>query len=50
MLYSTFTDSEVSVPLDGAAYEVALKERIATSRFVKEVRVDVDVDLSKSFR
>ena len=50
MLYSTFSDSEVSVPLDGAAYEAALKDRIATSRFVKEVRADVDVDLSKSFR
>jgi len=50
MLYSTFTDSTVNLPLDSAAYEAALKERIATSRFVKDVRADVSVDLSQSFR
>ena len=50
MLYSTFTDSIVSLPLNSADYEAALKERIATSRFVKQVREDVAVDLSKSFR
>jgi len=49
MLYSTFTDSTVSIPLDSSAYEAALKERIATSRFVKTVRDDVSVDLAKSF-
>lgn len=45
MLYSTFTDSTVSLPLDGVAYEAALKEKIATSTFkkaeVKEVVVDM---------
>ncbi len=50
MLYSTFTDSTVALPLDSAAYEAALKEKIASSRFVKETRKDVEVDLSKSFR
>ena len=50
MLYSTFTESIVSLPLNSADYEAALKERIATSRFVKQVREDVAVDLSKSFR
>ena len=49
MLYSTFTDSTVNLPLDSSAYEAALKERIATSRFVKQTRQDVSVDLSKSF-
>jgi len=50
MLYSTFTDSTVNLPLDSAAYEVALQERIRTSRFVKEVRDDVVVDMSQSYR
>ena len=49
MLYSTFTDSTVELPLNSAKYEAALKERIATSRFVKEVRQDVQVDMAKSF-
>ena len=49
MLYSTFTDATVNLPLDSAAYEAALKERIKSSRFVKEVRKDVQVDLAKSF-
>lgn len=49
MLYSTFTDSTVELPLDAAAYESALKSRIASSRFVKELREDVQVDLAKSF-
>jgi len=50
MLYSTFTDSTVDLPLDSSAYETALKERIRTSRFQKTVREDVVVDMSKSFR
>jgi hypothetical protein len=49
MLYSTFTDSTVELPLDSAAYEAVLQEKIASSRFVKQVRKDVEVDLAKSF-
>ncbi|MDR3689459.1 MAG: Gfo/Idh/MocA family oxidoreductase [Fimbriimonas sp.] len=49
MLYSTFTDSAVDLPIDSAAYEAALMEKIKTSRFKKTVRDDVVVDLSKSF-
>ena len=37
MLYSAWTDATVSLPLDGAAYEQALQERIATSRYQKPV-------------
>ena len=49
MLYSTFTDSTVSLPIDSLAYEKALQERIQSSKFVKEVKADVSVDMSKSF-
>ena len=51
MLYSTFTDSTVELPLDGAAYEARLKELIANSTFKKEVSEN-DLgpqDLSESF-
>ncbi len=50
MLFSTFTDSTVTLPLDSAAYEAALNQKIASSRFVKQVNENVEVDLSKSFR
>jgi len=33
MLYSTFSDSKVTLPLDAAAYEVALQKKIAESSF-----------------
>lgn len=35
MLYSTFTDSMVELPLDGAAYEQALKDKAAASSAAK---------------
>ena len=50
MLYSTFTNSLVELPLDSAAYEKELMERIRTSRHQKVVRDDVVVDLNQSFR
>lgn len=50
MLYSTFTDSTVQLPLDAAAYEAKLKELIATSRYVKKVATDVEVDINASFK
>jgi len=48
MLYSAWTDTTVNVPLDSAAYEAALQQRIATSRLDKKV-VEAEVDMSKSF-
>ena len=51
MLYSTFTDSTVELPLDGAAYEARLKELIANSTF-KKVLSETELgpqDLSGSF-
>jgi predicted dehydrogenase len=48
MLYSAWTGAAVDVPLDGAAYEAALQEKIATSRLDKKV-VEAEVDLSKSW-
>ncbi len=37
MLFSTFTQSVVTMPLDAAAYEEQLKQKIAQSQLVKEV-------------
>jgi len=50
MLYSTFTGKTVDLPLDSAAYEAELKERIRTSKHTKAVREDVVVDMNSSFR
>ncbi len=50
MLYSTFTDSTVNLPLDGAAYETVLKKKIAESTFTKKtVKAGAAEDFSKSF-
>ncbi|MDH7602275.1 MAG: Gfo/Idh/MocA family oxidoreductase [Armatimonadota bacterium] len=50
MLYSTWTDSTVALPLDGAAYEAKLRELCATSRFEKkEVKAKQD-DIASSFK
>ncbi|WOO39703.1 Gfo/Idh/MocA family oxidoreductase [Rubellicoccus peritrichatus] len=50
MLYSTFTDSTVELPLDGAAYEAVLKKKIETSTFVKKtVEVTEVADLSGTY-
>lgn len=49
MLYSAWTDSTVDVPLDAAAYEAALQEKIATSRYEKKTAHNVQVDMSKSW-
>jgi predicted dehydrogenase len=48
-LYSTWTDQTVELPLDSAAYEAALKERIKSSRFEKKVVHTSDEDFAKSF-
>ncbi|MFO1491215.1 MAG: Gfo/Idh/MocA family oxidoreductase [Kiritimatiellia bacterium] len=49
MLYSSWTNGTVELPLDGDAYEAALNERIANSTFVKTVREVVQTDMSKTF-
>jgi predicted dehydrogenase len=50
MLYSTWTDSSVTLPLDAVAYEAKLKELCATSRFEKkEVKAKQD-DIATSFK
>jgi predicted dehydrogenase len=50
MLYSSFTDGAVELPLDGAAYERKLRELIAGSRYQKkEVKAGAD-DILASFK
>ena len=50
MLYSSFQDKTIELPLDGAAYERHLKKLIANSKWRKKVvRKKVTVDLAKSF-
>jgi len=48
-LYSTWTSQTVNLPLDSAAYERALQERIANSKHVKAVRETQAEDFTKSF-
>lgn len=50
MLYSTWTDSMVELPLDSSAYEAVLKERIATSRYVKKTADKAAEDITTSFK
>ncbi len=50
MLYSAFQDKTVELPLDGAAYEAVLQEKIKNSTFRKqEPAKKGDEDLSASF-
>jgi predicted dehydrogenase len=48
-LYSTWTGKTVELPLDAAAYEAALQQRIRESRFEKKVVQTSDEDFAKSF-
>lgn len=48
-LYSTWTGQTVELPLDSAAYEAALQEKIRTSKFEKKVVQTTDEDFTKSF-
>ena len=51
MLYSTLIDRTVTLPLDGAAFELAMKELVAKSTFVKAApRKMVDMSLATSFQ
>jgi hypothetical protein len=49
MLYSSWKNKEVQMPLDGKAYERELKKKIAESKFEKKTTKNVKSDLSKSF-
>lgn len=49
MIYSAWTNAPVALPLDGKAYETALKKHIADSKFQKKTSVDAEMDYSKSF-
>jgi predicted dehydrogenase len=50
MVYSSWTDSPVNLPLDSSAYEAALLQKIATSpprtRIVREAKVDLEQSYS----
>lgn len=48
-LYSSWTNQTVQLPLDAAAYEQALQERITSSRFEKKVVETSGEDFTKSF-
>jgi predicted dehydrogenase len=50
MLFSGFTGKAVEIPMDGAAYEKVLKDKIAHSTYEKPASVSDEVaDLSNSF-
>lgn len=48
-LYSAWTSQTVALPLDGAAYEAALREKIRSSRFEKKVVETAGEDFASSF-
>lgn len=50
MIYSTWIDDVVSLPLDAAAYEAAIQERIAESKPRDVLKTAAKVDMSKSYR
>ena len=50
MIYSTWIDDEVHLPLDSAAYEEMMKEKIAASIPREVVKTAAKVDMSKSYR
>lgn len=50
MLYSTFTNSTVELPLDSAAYEQELKKRIEESKFEKKFTEEKVYDFTGSFK
>lgn len=49
MLYSSLLGRPVDLPLDGAAFERALKKLIAESAYVKPDEVEAEVDMGASF-
>jgi predicted dehydrogenase len=48
-LYSSWTNQTVELPLDSAAYEKALHQKIAESKFEKKVVATTSEDFAKSF-
>lgn len=50
MLMSSWTDSEISLPLDHAAYKKLLGEKIASSKLRENPKKNAIVDFKKSFR
>ena len=50
MIYSTWIGDTVALPLDGEAYETAIKEKIAQSKPRKVLKTAAKVDMSKSYR
>ena len=50
MIYSTWIDDEVHLPLDSAAYESVINEQIAASKPREVVKTTAKVDMSKSYR
>ena len=48
-LYSSWTGTTVELPLDAAAYEKALQEKIQNSKFQKKVVETSDEDFAQSF-
>lgn len=49
MLYSSLQGETIDLPLDAAAYEVKLRELIASSTYVKETLEQTETDMGKSF-
>jgi len=50
MIYSTWTNQTVELPLDSAAYETLLQEKIKTSKPRQVLKTAAKVDMSKSYR
>jgi len=50
MIYSTWINDSVQLPLDSAAYEAAIEEKVAQSKPREVVKTAAKVDMSKSYR
>ena len=50
MLLSAWTGTTVALPLDAAAYQNALAQRIASSQLRVPADVEVEIDMDKSYR
>ena len=50
MLLSAWTDARVQLPVDGAAYEAALQQRINASSLREPDNIEVKIDMDASYR
>lgn len=50
MLLSSWESRDVALPLDSAAYQRALDQRVAESRLRKKVDIDANIDMGASYR